>query len=385
MKKMSSKERLLAAIKHQESDYVPVAPRIWAWFLEYYGNASIETYLRAAEEFDFDPVFDVSSGLPNYLGADDKVSDGYSLLKNVKVEFNVQHTGEMKVVRRKFNTPAGALTDEKLVPPKGGAFGIAPNPENTEWLLKDENDLEKIKWLLPDPNSSDYKSIGQALAAVGDRALVAARPCLGSDALLLQAMGVENAMVNYMENRNFLTSAFNLFHEYNLAIAKRCLEAGAQVIFDSGYNMSLSTGWSPAAWMELFYPKAKAICDLTHSYNALYFYYDDGKLMDILPHLVEFGTDIVETCTPPPCGDFNLKEAKRKWGAKVCFKGYVDTVNVMRFGTPTRIRETVAEAMQLGAPGGGFILGTSDSIREGTPLENVKAYFTSAREFGRRN
>jgi hypothetical protein len=31
---------------------------------------------------------------------------------------------------------------------------------------------------------------------------------------------------------------------------------------------------------------------------------------------------------------------------------------------------------------GGFILGTSDSIRDGTPLENVRAYFNAARRYG---
>jgi hypothetical protein len=36
----------------------------------------------------------------------------------------------------------------------------------------------------------------------------------------------------------------------------------------------------------------------------------------------------------------------------------------------------------VSGPGSDFILGTNDSIRDGTPLENVKAYFEGDRKFG---
>ena len=38
--------------------------------------------------------------------------------------------------------------------------------------------------------------------------------------------------------------------------------------------------------------------------------------------------------------------------------------------------------MEVAAPGSGFIFGTSDSIREGTPRENVRTYFEAARKYG---
>ena len=45
---------------------------------------------------------------------------------------------------------------------------------------------------------------------------------------------------------------------------------------------------------------------------------------------------------------------------------------------PEMPRETIGTA----GPGSGFILSTSDSIRDGTPLENVQAYFAACRESG---
>jgi hypothetical protein len=42
------------------------------------------------------------------------------------------------------------------------------------------------------------------------------------------------------------------------------------------------------------------LVSLIHAYGGLAFYYDDGKMMGIVPMLVEAGVDVVETCTPPP-------------------------------------------------------------------------------------
>ena len=62
--------------------------------------------------------------------------------------------------------------------------------------------------------------------------------------------------------------------------------------------------------------------------------------------------------------------------------GYMDLIYVIQRGTPELIEKEVKKAIEIGAPGGGFILGSSDSIREGTPEENVRAYFDAARKYG---
>ena len=51
---MTGRERILRAIRHEESDTVPVAPRVWAWMLDYYGDYSLSTYLRMCEGFGGD-------------------------------------------------------------------------------------------------------------------------------------------------------------------------------------------------------------------------------------------------------------------------------------------------------------------------------------------
>ena len=76
-----------------------------------------------------------------------------------------------------------------------------------------------------------------------------------------------------------------------------------------------------------------------------------------------------------------LAAAKKLIGDRVCLKGYTDLIYVIKMGTPETIREAVREIIRVGAPGGGFILGSSDSFRDSS-FENVKAFFDAAREFG---
>ncbi|NUQ01156.1 MAG: hypothetical protein HUU35_15010, partial [Armatimonadetes bacterium] len=152
--------------------------------------------------------------------------------------------------------------------------------------------------------------------------------------------------------------------------------------FGSWYYASLSVGWSPAIYHEVFLPSVAAHVALCHEYGALYDYYDDGHVMGIAEAVAGAGVDVFQTLTPPPVGDADLAELKRRIGDRVCLKGYVDLLYVIKHGTPELVTNTVREALAVAGPRG-FILGTSDSVREGTPRANVEAYFQAAREYGR--
>jgi len=50
--------------------------------------------------------------------------------------------------------------------------------------------------------------------------------------------------------------------------------------------------------------------------------------------------------------------------------------------TAELVEKTVREAMQIAKPGGGFIIGSSDSFREGTPQDNIGTYFEACKKYG---
>ena len=375
---MTSRQRLLAAIHHQEADVVPNSPSIWPWNVEYYGHGGWLNELRAAREFDYDPLIRQGDPCPNYVEA---VLSTYSDLEDVRVEVTVRHEGERTLMERVFHTPAGRLSDRMVRYPPGKEWGIAPNPHWEERLVKDERDLDALAYLLPTPTVAMYEPTVAVQDAIGERGMVNLYIHPTLDHRAGWAYELVDLMVAAIEQPQFVHRLLRLFQEHTLACMRCACEAGVELIFTAFYFASLSAGWSPRLYKEFFLPLVREQVDLVHSYDRLYWYFDDGKCAAYLPWLADCGVDMVETLPPPPMGDVILSDAKRTVGDRLCLCGGVDSVNVLSMGTPEQVREAVRQAILDAAPGGGFILGSSDGVRD-TPLENMKAYFQAAREFG---
>jgi uroporphyrinogen decarboxylase len=194
--------------------------------------------------------------------------------------------------------------------------------------------------------------------------------------------GLTQLMIDYYEDRPFFDRMFTFFQDYALRLLTSLMEEGVRHVFGTWFYASLSAGWGIRIFREVFTPLIKQHAELVHRYGGIYHIYDDGKMMETLAEYVAAGADIVETLTPPPVGDVDLAEAKRLYGDRTCLKGSIDLLYVIKQGTPELIEETVRRAIEAAAPGGGFILGSSDSIRDGTPQENVRAYFAAAHKYG---
>lgn len=375
MAAMSGRERILAAARHQEPDRVPVSPRVGAWLQAEFGDSGLETQLR--ELPDMDVMHIVGDGTPNYV---DACPDAYDL-PGVEVEQRQEQEGDLRVIHRTFRTPDGVLSDCVKVAPAGREYGVAPNPFRTEHLVKGPEDLAALRWLLGSLNR-DFAAVRQCQQYLGDRGVVMV--CIRSalDHNAGYARDMQDLMVDYYENRPFFDALVGLFHERSLERLRAALEGGVEWIFGSWYFNSLSAGWSPAIFEEVFVPQIRDHVELTHACGARYDYYDDGRLHRTMEAIAGAGVDVLETCTPAPVGDFDLECAKRTIGAATTIKGYVDLLYVVKHGTPELVRRTVAEAMEIGKPGGGFIIGSSDSFREGTPRANIEAYFAACRDFG---
>jgi hypothetical protein len=379
MNTMTPRERLLAAYRHQDVDRVPCSPRITPWLMEHYGDGSWRTHLRAAKEFGFDPHTNIGVfWSPFELG----VRESYDL-PEVKYSLVWDRDGDFDVAIRTFRTPAGVLTDRLNIPPKGDrSFGMSPNPFRTEHLVKTRNDLGPLQYLLPDPSRARFDNYFAQIDETGDDGLIQLNIHSALNHRAGELMSTEDLMMLRYDDRDFFDELMEIGHRQQLAEIRAALNAGVEHFFLNWYYNSMSTGWSPPFWSETFHPQLCEACALIHDGGGTADYYDDGKCMAIIDLLAQAGIDVLETLTPPPVGDVDLAEVKRRIGDRVCLKGYTDLIYVIKMGTPKLIERTVREALETAGPNG-FILGTSDSIRDGTPLENVEAYFRAARTYGR--
>ena len=378
---MTAHDRILRAMRGEPVDRVANSPRIWKWNIRYYGAHSPENSLRAAEEFGFDPIYDTSAGVPNFMGA--SVPSPAALPADVTCTGEVEEGEEYNIVRRRFETPAGPLTDVWCRPHPGRRYGVSPTPSHFEYLLKEPSDLERLRFLKGSPSARAIQRFQGLVEMYGEQGLVS--PYVRSPFNdLSYVYPVPDTLMLPYDDPDFLRGVLAFFQQSCLDDIRAHLEAGAETIFMSGFHISLSVGWSPAIFREYFLPLIVEQAQVTHDGGAVFRYYDDGKTTDILEMMVEAGVDTFCTCTPPPAGDFELRPARDLVDDRMTQMGYVDIENVLHRGTPEQVDATVKEAIEVLAVNNRFLLSSSDGILTQTPLENLKAYCKAAKKYGMR-
>ena len=380
MTEMTSRERILAVLNRTLPDRIPISPRMSYWMRDYYGGSGFFELMKMKTEFDFDPIFQIDISPPNFPYT--QFID-YSKFNEITVDMQSERKDRMLFVNRTIHTPKGILTDCMQYAPNDPIFGLGPNPEKVTGLIKTIDDLEKIVYLLPDPEKFCNKGFTLVDKALGDNGIVEIRPHIGVDHLLVDALGFVNALMMLYDDPVLFKATLKLFHDYYKKCLLFALDHGAKIIFESWYNCSLSAGWSPAVWREYFMPCIIEDAAITHSYGAYFHFYDDGKIMPLLDDFKNIKMDLLSTLCPTESGgDVDAVVIKQKIGEVIALKGYVSLTKIL-MGTVNEVEEMTRYACEVLGKGGGYILGTSDSIRNGSPIENVRAFFETGRKYGK--
>lgn len=100
-----------------------------------------------------------------------------------------------------------------------------------------------------------------------------------------------------------------------------------------------------------------ALTDVIHATGNLSIIHCHGRLKHLLPMLPDIAADALEPLEllPLPSADVTLAELKQHLGDKLCLMGAVQA-RTLECGTVADIENEVRAAIDVGAPGGGFIL-----------------------------
>jgi uroporphyrinogen decarboxylase len=79
----------------------------------------------------------------------------------------------------------------------------------------------------------------------------------------------------------------------------------------------------------------------------------------------------------------DIKEIKKDYGKRTCLLGNIDCSFLLVFGSPDEVRQNVRDTIAMAAPGGGYIISSSNSIHPGCRPENYLAMVDAARKYGR--
>ena len=107
-----------------------------------------------------------------------------------------------------------------------------------------------------------------------------------------------------------------------------------------------------------------------------------GCVYDILDDLIEIGVDSLNP-VQTTARNMEAERLKHEYGGRLSFWGAIDTMQVLNNGTPEDVRLEVRHKIAALAPGGGYILNPIHNVQPDVPVENLLAMIDAALEYGR--
>jgi uroporphyrinogen decarboxylase len=145
-------------------------------------------------------------------------------------------------------------------------------------------------------------------------------------------------------------------------------------------DMGFKTGTliSPDDLREFALPSHKVIAEMCHAAGRPYLLHSCGNLKTIMEDLIaDVGIDAKHSFEDVIEG---VIEAKREYGDRIALLGGID-VDFLCRADKEQIRERVRSTLASCMPGGGYCLGTGNSVANYIPIDNYLAMLDEGRRF----
>ncbi len=343
----SVKERVTAALNHEEADRVP----IW----DYIDNRGIVDY--------------ICPGWDDYHAAMVKVYHtlGIDMCRGYGASYATADDGVVSeadgVVQRvisgrsswQLNYPIKTLDDLKT-------FTREPADENwlkNDWIPRQRSQkaaFEPYTMYIPAGGCgfhSTYGLMGQQLF---------------SYAIYDDPVNVERILEIETE------SAYRL--------AKAAAEANLAPVYFIGDDIAYKNKlmFSPDFLRRTFIKSLKRCCEPPKAAGMKVIFHSDGYVMDILDDMIDAGIDGLNPIEPLAGMDIGL--LKKRYGKNLVLVGNVDCSQTLPLGSVEDVVEATKQCLRDAGHGGGLLIGSSSEIVPSTPVENILAFYETCRTWG---
>jgi uroporphyrinogen decarboxylase len=344
-------QRVRAALKFEEPDRVPIA--------ELLVNREVKSAFLGR------PLGDPEVNLEEYLRNDIafSVAAGYDFVRLMAL-------GE-------FGVPDGE---------DAGAQSFKIEGSSREWanesarLIASREDLENYPF--PDPSKVDLShiEIGTGLMPEGMEALVSIKGG-GIFERAWRLMGFEEFCLASAMEPELTGGLMEKIGSWYCAVWERIVSfprvAGIWLPDDLAYTESFML--SPEIFRRQLFPWFERLGAICRSRDKLFFYHCDGRIWEVLEDLIAIGIDVLHPIEPKA---MDIREVKQKVKGRLALIGNVDLDYPLSRGRPEEVEEAAKALIADLAPGGGWCLGSSNSIPEYVPLENYLALLRAGRRWG---
>jgi uroporphyrinogen decarboxylase len=192
-------------------------------------------------------------------------------------------------------------------------------------------------------------------------------------------MGYETLCVALFESRDLVTALAKRILDLEEAATKVLLQSKRVRFMFASDDMGFKTGLliSPNDMREFVLQGHKRLAQLCHDAGRPYILHACGKRADIIEDLIEdvkldalhSWEDVIEP----------IAQAKRAYGGRLSLIGGIDLDFLCR-ATPDLVRRRVRETIAVCQPGGGFCLGSGNSVANYVPVDNYIAMLDEGRK-----
>jgi uroporphyrinogen decarboxylase len=364
----SSRERVLAAVRHQEPDRVPMA--LWG---SYY-TLQDQTYFSLLQHLGLGepvpPFRRLKGHNSNYY--DDRVLDALDT--------------DIRYVWLGFTDLGGPQPDTGL-----DAWGVRwqrvgpyMTPVAYPLAAATLDDLEQYPW--PDVEAlirlDELRERLAALRRDGRHAIAARAVASYGPFEQAQAMrGREQFLVDLVEQPAFAEALIGRI----TAVLMRLLEiyldvAGPDIdimeLPGDDYGGTTNLLISPRAFARFVKPALAGLAGQVKSCRSeiAVAFHSDGAIAPLLQSFIDIGIDIFHPLEPLPANDHAALKAR--YGDRLTFMGAIDIKTAMP-GSIADVEDEVARRIQLLGRGGGYILAPANHLGD-VPPENIVALYRAA-------
>jgi uroporphyrinogen decarboxylase len=138
---------------------------------------------------------------------------------------------------------------------------------------------------------------------------------------------------------------------------------------------------SPEMYREVIKPRQRKVYQYVHERSkAKVFLHSCGSIVEVIPDLIEIGVDILNPVQTTARG-MEPETLKKRFGKEITFwGGGCDTQQVLPFGTVEDVRRDVEERLRIFAEGSGYVFTQIHNILADVEAEKVVAMYETARE-----
>jgi uroporphyrinogen decarboxylase len=359
---MNGRERIMTALRRGVPDTVPV------WEMAY-NEASIVGIARLL----IDPA-----NLPEPKLIMDM--DGVEKFKLVGGLLAIVRELDLDGVTAVSLAPRERVDAEHMRDALGVVYHLSSvgEPYPVQGPIKTPDDLKGFQMRPPD--DADFTLLDVLRKAFPDKAVAYHMPATFKLSWTLRG-SMEALLMDYLLEPQLAHDLARLTTDYCFQVIETAFARGADFIACEG-DLAFNPGplMSPAHYAEFIGPYHKEICDHVHQAGGKIIKHSDGNLTPLVPLLLDAGFDGIHPIQPQ-CMD--IGETKSRFGGRAAILGNIDCSFLLVFGTPAEVRENVRATIAAAAPGGGYILSSSNSIHPGVKPENYLAMVAAAREFGK--